>query len=38
VSAYKGNREEAWQAFYYLAPHEVANAIVEAFLFLQKTH
>ncbi|MBF6057868.1 glycoside hydrolase family 15 protein [Thiomicrorhabdus heinhorstiae] len=34
--AYEGMREQAWQEFYYSAPHEVANAIVEAFRFLHK--
>jgi len=33
---YQDNREQAWQAFYYSKPHEVANAIVEAFRFLHK--
>ena len=34
--SYEGNREQAWQDFYYLPPHEVANAIVESFCFLHK--
>ncbi|WP_319381438.1 glycoside hydrolase family 15 protein [Thiomicrorhabdus sp.] len=34
--AYEGKREQAWQEFYYSAPHEVANAIVDAFCFLHK--
>ncbi|MBN2646603.1 MAG: glycoside hydrolase family 15 protein [Thiotrichales bacterium] len=29
-------REKAWQQFYLAAPHEVANAIVDAFRFLYK--
>ncbi|BBP43444.1 glycoside hydrolase family 15 protein [Thiosulfativibrio zosterae] len=36
LSAYEDDREKAWQAFYLLAPNEVANAIVEAFRFLHK--
>jgi len=36
--AYEENRQQAWQAFYYLAPHDVANAIVKAFKFLHKNH
>ncbi len=33
---YQDNREQAWQEFYYANPHEVANAVVEAFRFLHK--
>lgn len=36
--AYEDNREDAWQAFYDAPPHEVANAIVQAFRFLHKEH
>ena len=34
--AYDSHREQAWQSFYFAPPHEVANAIVEAFRFLHK--
>jgi phosphorylase kinase alpha/beta subunit len=34
--AYEGERKDAWQAFYYASPDEVANAIVQAFRFLHK--
>lgn len=36
VQAYDGDREQAWQAFYFSPPHEVANALVDAFRFLHK--
>lgn len=35
---YDENRQSAWQEFYFCPPHQVANAIVDAFRFLQKTH
>ncbi|QCU89929.1 glycoside hydrolase family 15 protein [Thiomicrorhabdus sediminis] len=34
---YQDNRAQAWQEFYYLAPHDVANAVVDAFCFLHKS-
>ncbi|WP_130537602.1 glycoside hydrolase family 15 protein [Thiomicrorhabdus indica] len=34
---YDESRQTAWQEFYYCPLHEVANAIVSAFRFLQKT-
>lgn len=36
MNGYESQRKEAWQAFYYLPPHAVGNAIVEAFRFLHK--
>ncbi|QKI88614.1 glycoside hydrolase family 15 protein [Thiomicrorhabdus xiamenensis] len=36
IIAYDGQREQAWQDFYYCPPHETANAIVNAFRFLHK--